>query len=76
MAKNPNEGTLHVPDPPEQPPLFVMYESPDDHGVVRFEISESDIVRAHRAVQRLFDRGVRRVWIVRGIQEIVRPDPT
>ena len=76
MSDDARQAAWPIPDPPQQAPLFVMYENPDDAAAVRFEISEGDIVRAHRAVQRLFDRGVRRAWIVQGIQEIIRHDPT
>lgn len=65
-----------IPDPPTSPPLLVIYETRDAPGVMRHETTEIDIVRAHLAVSRLFERDadVGRVWIINAVQEILRPD--
>lgn len=64
-----------IPPPPIQPPLLILYDTRDQPGVLRHDSTESDIVRAHRAVSRLFERDeVVRAWIVQAVQEVLKGD--
>ena len=73
--RSPAEADRPIPPPPTQPPLLVLYDTRDQPGVLRHEITETDIVRAHRAISRLFERDdVVRAWIVHAVQEVYKGD--